>query len=163
MIVSVVPNHQMKKVPESGLKHLVLSVLAKAGVDPFSCDAVAHSLVDANLRGIDTHGVRLLPLYVNALEQGGINKEPHMEIKRTFPSCCVVDADDGLGAAAGFRAIDERMKIAEEQGMAIATVVNSSHCGYMAAFSLRAAEKGFMAFGFTNNGPIMLSYNGMAE
>ena len=156
-------SYDMIKVPESGLNLFVRSVLAKAGVDQFSCDAVAQSLVDANLRGIDTHGVRLLPIYLNNLEQGGIEKEPRMEVKRTYPSCCVVDADDGFGAAAGFRAIDECMKIAEEQGMAVATVINSSHCGYMAAFCLRAAEKGFMAFGFTNNGPIMLSHNGTAE
>jgi LDH2 family malate/lactate/ureidoglycolate dehydrogenase len=153
----------MTRVIEEALTRFVGDILTCAGVDSFSCQAVSQSLVQANLRGIDSHGVRLLPLYIDCAEKGGINKNPQFGVKRTFPCCCCIDADNGFGAAAGFRAIDECMKIAEEQGLAIASVINSSHSGYMAAFTLRAAAKGFIAFAFTNTGPAMLSYNGSGQ
>ena len=150
----------MKKVSAEKLGRFVGDVLASCGVDSSGSEAVSQSLVQANLRGIDSHGVRLLPTYAESADKGGVNKHPKINVKQTFPSCCCVDADNGFGAAAGFRAIDECIKIAENQGIGIASVINSSHCGYMAAYTLRAAAKGYMAFSFTNTGSAMLSYNG---
>lgn len=135
-------------------------VLRGAGLDDFSLEAVTTGLCETSLRGVDSHGVRLLPHYVRSAQQGRKNPKPSMRFMRTFPAIGLLDADNAFGHAAGMRAIDYGIELAKEQGMGAIAVTNSSHPGAMASFALRAARQGYIGFAFTNADSLILSHNG---
>lgn len=100
------------------------------------------------------------PNHLKSIERGGYNRHPQMKWWAKYPSFIVLDADNGLGSAAGFKTIDICMERATQYGVAVAGVINSNHPGIMASYVLRAARKGFMAFAFTNTGPKILTHGG---
>eukprot|EP01136_Pigoraptor_vietnamica_P027996 Opistho-1_new@85013 len=151
---------QVPVVAYEDLKRFVHGVLKAAGVDDFSADAVTESLVETSARGTDSHGVRLLNHYMITVEDGGTTRCPNITHTAKFPCFLTVDADSGFGQAAGVRAVDVAMEAAEKYGMAVATVINSNHPGAMWQYTVRAAKKGYIAFGFTNTGPKILSHGG---
>lgn len=149
----------MIKIKYSNLKIFTSSVLEKAGLDKFSCECVTTGLCETSLRGVDSHGIRLLHHYVRSAELGRKNPQPKFKFYKTFPSFGYLDADDGFGHAAGMHAIDIAMKIANDQGVGAVSVINSSHPGAMASMTLRAAREGYMSFGFTHADSLVKSHN----
>ena len=150
----------MKKISYDNLIQFHQEVLAKIGLDEYSVDAVTTGLCEASLRGIDSHGVRLLPHYVKSSLSGRKNPQPKYKISKTFPSIAHLDADNAFGHAAGMKSIEVAMKIAEFQGVGVVAVSNSSHPGAMASMALKAARKGFIALAFTHADALLLSHNG---
>ena len=133
----------MKLVDHKILRSKTESVLKKYGSNEFSAKSVSKGLVETSLRGVDSHGIRLLPHYLNALRNGRINGEPKFKINNKYQALIGLDADNAFGHAAGYKSIEIGMKIAEEFGIAAISVMNSSHPGAMASFSIEAARKGF--------------------
>lgn len=117
-------------------------------------------LCETSLRGVDSHGIRLLPHYFDSAISGRKNPRPNFEINNKFPSIVHIDADNAFGHAAGMKAIDVAMDIAETQGIASVAVSNSSHPGAMASMALKAAREGFIAFAFTHADALILSHGG---
>ena len=85
------------RVQESDLSRFVRDLLAAAGADVRSAAAVTRAVVDASARGTDTHGVRLVPIYVKAVETGQVNGSPDIAFRQTAPAAGMVDADCGFG------------------------------------------------------------------
>ena len=83
-------------------------------------DFLIKSLVGSSMRGVDSHGIRLLPHYLKCLEQGRININPKMTFKLNMPSVGLLDADNGLGHSAAYlgsmKAIDIAKKEANKLG-----------------------------------------------
>ena len=150
----------MKKITYENLIQFHHEILTAIGLDEYSVDAVATGLCETSLRGVDSHGVRLLPHYVKSSLSGRKNPQPKYKISKTFPSVAHLDADNAFGHAAGMEAIDVAMDIAEMQGIGIVAVSNSSHPGAMASMALKAARKGYIAFAFTHADSLLLSHNG---
>lgn len=150
----------MKKILYENLVQFTHKILIEVGLDEFSTESVKTGLCETSLRGVDSHGVRLLPHYVNSALSGRKNPKPKFKISKTFPSIASLDADNAFGHAAGMKSIDVAMEMAEIQGMGIVAVSNSSHPGAMASMALKAARKGFIAFAFTHADALVLSHNG---
>src|SRR5438270_418898 len=70
-------------VPHFELKKICTNALMSAGISGQSAEIVADNLVDANLRGIDSHGVMRLPFYIRGLQEGLINPNPTVRINST--------------------------------------------------------------------------------
>lgn len=136
------------------------NILLKINVDNFSAECVSVGLCESSLRGVDSHGINLLKHYVQSVLNGRKNPKPKFIFKSTFPAFGNLDADNGFGHAAGMKAIDYAIDIADKMGIAAVGVYNSSHPGAMASMALRAARKGFIAFAFTHADSLLLSYNG---
>ncbi len=134
-------------------------LLRKNGADNFSADCVSIGLSETSLRGVDSHGIRLLPHYLKALKNGRINGNPDFKITNKFPAFISLDADNAFGHAAGFKSIDIGIELAREYGISAISVLNSSHPGAMASFSLKAARAGFCAFAFTHADSLIQSFN----
>jgi len=117
-------------------------------------------LCETSLRGVDSHGIRLLPHYFDSAVSGRKNPSPKFKVTKTFPSIAHLDADNAFGHAAGMRAINIAMEIAETQGVASIAVSNSSHPGAMASMALKAAREGYIAFAFTHADALILSHGG---
>ena len=116
-------------------------------------DAVEHvtaSLLETSLRGVDSHGIRLLPHYCRAVEGGRINRSPDFLIQRRAAAAATLDARDGFGHHAGAAAMDLAIQLARGAGVGTVSVTHSSHFGAASYFALRAARAGFVAMAFTN-------------
>lgn len=137
------------RIAETPLKAFIDLLLRNAGSAPDAAAAVARAVVEASLRGIDTHGVRLTPHYLRCLYAGRINPDPRLVFTKTAAAVGHVDADNGFGHFASYRAIDEGMAMAAETGIAAVTVGNSSHHGATGGYALAAAKRGFAAIGMT--------------
>jgi ureidoglycolate dehydrogenase (NAD+) len=150
----------MKKITYDNLIQFHQELLTKIGLDKYSVDAVTTGLCETSLRGVDSHGVRLLPHYVKSSLSGRKNPKPKYNISKTFPSIAHLDADNAFGHAAGMKSIEIAIEMAQVQGVGIVAVSNSSHPGAMASMALKAARKGFIALAFTHADALVRSHNG---
>ena len=149
----------MYSVKYQDLINGIKTILLKEGTDLYTADSVSIGLSETSLRGVDSHGIRLLPHYLNALKNGRINGKPDFKIAKSFPAFVSLDADNAFGHAAGFKSIDIGMELANKFGIAAISVKNSSHPGAMASFSLKAARNGFCSFAFTHADSLIQSFN----
>ena len=138
----------------------VSTILSHAGTDAASAAAVARAVVGASARGVDTHGVRLVPWYVRMVEGGRVNGHPAMTFTRKAPGVGHVDSDNGFGHRASYRAIEEGCTLATETGVAAITVGRSTHHGATGCYTLAAAERGFAAIGMTHTNPGVVPFGG---
>ena len=133
--------------------------LLESGVEASAAKATAKGLWQASLRGVDSHGIRLLPHYLAAVKGGRINPNPEFSFEQTSPSTGRLDADHGFGHAAGIHAMRHAMELAGEAGSGHVAVHNSSHCGSMAYFVLEACTDDMIGMAYTNATPKMRSAN----
>jgi len=150
----------MKKIQYTDLLDFTSSVLKIGGLDEHSLKAVTIGLCETSLRGVDSHGVRLLPHYLNSAISGRKNPNPTYKLEQKFPSIAHLNADNAFGHAAGMKAIDIAIEMAKVQGIGVVGVSNSSHPGAMASMALKAARKGYIAFAFTHADALILSHGG---
>ena len=85
------------RVAPAALAAFVKRAFEAAGLPSTEAEIVAGLMVEADLRGSDTHGVIRLPLYLRRLKAGGINARPHIRIVEERPATALVDGDNGNG------------------------------------------------------------------
>ena len=144
-------------------KTLILEIFSKLSVNNQVAQLCAEGLVQTSLRGIDTHGIRLLPHYVAAIESGRLNPTPDLKFKQTSSTTGILDADHTLGYAAGVIAIQHAIELAKESGTGFVSVKNSSHCGALAYPCLKACDEDMIGLGFTHATPRMKSPSSKRE
>ena len=147
------------RIDLESLHEFTATVLRRAGLTHDHDSIVADSLVDANLRGIDTHGVVRLEAYIGQLEDGGMNPTPDISVS-TDGSTAVVNADHGPGQIATMRAMETALEIADDLGSAFVGVKNSSHFGTASYFTNAAAEEGCVGISMTHAAPNMVPFGG---
>lgn len=143
------------------LKRFVASLFEAQGLAPPDALTVADSLVEANLRGVDTHGVFRAPVYLERLRRGLVAPRPEIQVEPRGPSAVLVDAANALGAIAGTRAITEAIGLARATGVGLAAVRHSNHYGMAAYYVLQAIEAGLIGLAFTNASPALPPWGGM--
>jgi ureidoglycolate dehydrogenase (NAD+) len=146
--------------PASELSNYVRSLLEAGGANAETAAAVARVVVDASSRGVDTHGVRLVPWYIQMLEGGRINKNARVTYTKKADAVGHVDADNGFGHLASLRAIDEGIELARKAGVAAVSVGNSTHHGATGVYTLKAARAGFAAIGTTHADAAVVPFGG---
>ena len=135
-------------------------LLLHHGLSPADAQIVAHCLVRADLRGIDTHGLQFLPQYLERLRRGLINPRPTLAVRRVTPVAATLDGDNGFGFVVGMRAINEAMEMAARFGIGIVSAHRSTHFGMAAAYVLPALDAGFIAMVFSNASRAMPPWGG---
>ena len=131
-------------------------VLARRRVRLEIATHVTRGLVEASLRGVDSHGVQLFPHYVDALEAGRINGMPDLRFTRESKVVAALDADHTFGHASGAIAMEHAMTLADESGVGLVSVSNSTHFGAAAYFGLMAARRDMIGLAFTHGTPHVL-------
>src|SRR5438034_9442980 len=96
-------------VTASRLMALVVEILRKVGVPDADARLLADTLVEADLRGVHSHGVMRLPNYVQRIRAGLVRPEAHCTITAEGPAFAQLDAHNGLGQVASVRAMDVAM------------------------------------------------------
>jgi LDH2 family malate/lactate/ureidoglycolate dehydrogenase len=110
----------------------------------------ADVLVQANLRGIDSHGVARLERYINGLRDGVMVARPKQSIVTETPTTVTLDAGAGLGQPVSHRAMKLVIDKAREYGCGFATVRNSNHYGIAGYYAMMALEHDMIGISATN-------------
>lgn len=121
---------------------------------------VTNCLIETSVRGIDSHGVNLLPHYVNAVLAGRINPNPKFRFKKTSDTTGLLDADDSFGHAAGSLAMKKAIEMSKTCGSGFVSVYNSTHFSACAYYSLQAARQNMIGIAATHTDSLMLSARG---
>ena len=150
----------MSRFSHAGLEQYCSQVLEKFGVRSDVGLYVAKGLSQASLRGVDSHGIRLLPHYINGLEAGRLNPDPTFRFEETSASTGTLDGDNTFGHATGAQGMGHAIELARKSGMGAVAVSNSSHFGAAAYFSLMAPEKVMIGISFTHADALILSPGG---
>jgi LDH2 family malate/lactate/ureidoglycolate dehydrogenase len=105
-------------------------------------DAVIASeiIMDANLDGVDSHGISRLPIYIKRVEEGKINSKPDIRIEKK-QSVLLVDGDNGIGQVVAHKAMKEALSLAKEQGVISVAIRNSNHFGQAGYYCKQAANE----------------------
>jgi len=148
----------MRETPISHgrLTEFTSTCLEKLGLKAADAQLVAETLVAANLRGVDSHGVVRLPHYATRLRNGSVKARPKITARRTGPSAAVVEGDAGMGQLVAVRAMQEALSLAKQSGVGAVTARNSSHCGACAWFVDMAVREGMVGVALTHTDSIMV-------
>jgi LDH2 family malate/lactate/ureidoglycolate dehydrogenase len=131
------------------------SVFIKMGCPEADATQACETLLSADLRGIDSHGVARLTGYVRLWEKGRINATPNIKVTYETPSTAVVDGDSGLGLVVAPFAMRVAIEKAKNVGTGWVSVKNSNHYGIAGFHSLLAAQNDMIGISMTNASPLV--------
>jgi LDH2 family malate/lactate/ureidoglycolate dehydrogenase len=137
------------------LKNFANQVFIKIGCPVAEADIASKTLVSADLRGVDSHGVARLSGYVRLWEADRINPTPDIKITHETPSTAVVDGDAGLGLVVGPKAMRIAMQKANQVGTGWVSVKNSNHFGIAGYHSMLALDEDMIGISMTNASPLV--------
>lgn len=147
-------------VSPTELEPFVAALFRGNGVPEADAARVAQCLVEADLRGVSSHGVGRIPIYTERLRKGLVKAKPNMSVNRPTSVTAQVDGDDGLGFVVATKAMTEAIDIAREHGIAFVVAHNSAHFGMAASYLKMAVKENLAAFVLTNASPAMPIWGG---
>lgn len=130
-------------------------LLIAIGVAQNKASLVAASLVAANLRGVDSHGVQLLPYYIDQLESGDMDGDTDGRVISENGSCLSYDGQNGIGQAIAGICCAHAARIAKEHGVGLALARESNHFGAAAFWAQRISAEGQIGIVMCNASPIV--------
>lgn len=151
-------------VPIARLLAFAQALLQKLDVPAEDARLTAHILLDADLRGVESHGVaHLVEFYVRRIQAGHIAPRPEVRAVSEAASAATVDGGRGLGFVVGHRAMSLAIEKARATGVAIVSVANSTHYGAGAYYAMMALEHGMIGLSMTTGGRLMALPGGAAR
>lgn len=124
--------------------------LTDRGVPMDDATAMAEILVEASLLGVTTHGLRLLPTYLDELDRGVAKAQPQISVVNDRGATVLLDAGDALGTVAGLRGVTLAVERARQHGAAVIGVRRSNHFGPAGAYTRRIAAQGMLGIATTS-------------
>ena len=130
-------------------------IFQKIGCSPEHADTAAKTLLSADLRGIDSHGIARLSGYVRLWEVKRVNATPDIKIIHETPSTAVIDGDSGLGLVVSPFAMQVAIEKAKQVGTGWVSVQNSNHFGIAGYHAMMALEHDMIGMAMTNASPLV--------
>src|SRR5580693_3173024 len=127
------PEDEGRVGPEQ-LANFVSRAFIAAGLPAEDAQTLAGLMVQADLRGSDTHGVIRLPLYVRRIRAGGVNPKPDIHIVSDRPAAALIDGDNGMGHLVMRRAAELAIEKAKANGVGWVGARMSNHAGPAALY-----------------------------
>lgn len=146
-------------VPLDVLRAHCAAVLGATGLPAATADLVAGSLVDADARGIGSHGVVRLGIYASRLKSGAVDPLA-VPVVENDGAAARVDARNAVGQLGALTGLEAAVALAGAHGVGVAGVANSNHCGTLAYFTRRAAAGGVAVVALSNAPPTMTYHGG---
>lgn len=147
-------------LPLEKVKEFVLQVLRRSHVPEAEAAIVAESLLEADLRGIESHGLARLPGYLTRIKLGLMLPYTDFKVEKQQGAVSVCDAGNGWGQVAGLRAMELCIANAKKYGVGIATIKRSNHFGVASFYTLSASRAGCIGIAMGNTGPTMAAWGG---
>src|SRR5918998_159319 len=136
-------------IPAEALHRQFEAIFRAWGFPRDQAASIADVLTEADLLGIDSHGLTLIPLYDEFIRSGMVVTNPDIRVVRDFGATAVIDGGGGFGQAPSLRAMDLAVDKARAFGVGAVAVRNSNHFGAAGIYALRAAEHGFVGLATT--------------
>lgn len=145
------------------LHRFVERVCAGLGSEPTEAALVADQLVGANLSGHDSHGVGMIPTYVDAVHGGRLFVNRHPTVANDNGAVLVIDGNRAFGQVAGYEATNIAIDRAKDTGVALTGLRDSFHIGRIGHWGEQCARAGMVSIHFANvagHDPMVAPYGG---
>ena len=133
-------------VQHAALSRQIVDIFRAWGMGAEDAETVAEILVETDLRGIDSHGVSMLPMYEGMVKAGTLNMRPTLVVERDTPVLALINAGGGIGHTVMRRAMAMACDKAKNVGIGVVSVYNSHHFGAAGLYAETAAERGLLGF-----------------
>jgi LDH2 family malate/lactate/ureidoglycolate dehydrogenase len=150
-------------VPWQALRQYTQDVFEKVGLSPQEAAIEADVLVWANLRGIDSHGVRAIPRYVKMAQDGHYRTDAQIETIYETPALLVIDGDHAFGPVITVQAMHQVIEKARRVGIAWAFLRNITHQGAIGYYALMAAQNDMAGLAWVCSPPNTAPYGASAR
>lgn len=153
----------MRQIPHDNLRALVHEIVTAAGSEGDEPQMVADNLVDANLSGHDSHGVQMIPIYMNAVRAGSLRPNRHAEVVIDHGALVTIDGQGGYGQVIGVEAMEIGIERARRHGVCVLAVRNSFHLCRIGAWGEMCARAGMVSTHHVNaigNAGLVAPYGG---
>ncbi|KAI8932706.1 hypothetical protein NX059_010198 [Plenodomus lindquistii] len=154
---------QMQHVSASDARNFIANVLSGNGVPSDNAIIVAKYLVEADLRGVDTHGMNRIPSYVARIRAGVLDPRASPTLQQITPVVAQVDGKNGFGFLTGHMGMAAAIKMAKEFGIGMVSCKHSNHFGMSAWLVQQALDEDMMSLVFTNSSPALPVWGGKSK
>lgn len=141
----------MPTFPAEKLTEFATNLLSAGGVGRDEAQWIAGSLVGANLRGYDSHGLMRVPYYIEAMKKGHVVPGAPFEVLREAASLATVDAHWGFGQTQARRLTELLIEKARTTGVGVGTMIHCSHVGRLGEYCEMAAAADLISMMMVNN------------
>ena len=152
-----------RRIKAEALEKMVREILDRVGVPEDEASLLADALVCADARGMNSHGVMRLPVYVKRMRAGGIRPGRKGKILKEAASTVLLDGEDGIGQVIAARAMREAIRKAKEAGAGIVGVTHSNHFGEAAYYVMQAVQHDMIGVIMTNGSVSMPFWGGLSK
>ncbi|MDY6825612.1 MAG: Ldh family oxidoreductase [Bacillota bacterium] len=147
-------------IQQEVLKETCAKLLQAVSVNKEDAEVTADVITCAELRGISSHGIARMPVYLKRLKMGLINANPQIKIESSYNAAAVVDGDNGLGPVITARAMEKAIEMASSEGVGMVGVKKSNHFGVAAYYVMQAMKKDMVGLVITNSSPAIAPFGG---
>ena len=138
------------RIAAPALTSVVAAIVAAGGSEAREADIVAANLVAANLAGHDSHGVGMLPRYIEVLQEGDLKANQHVSIELDTGPLLRVNGNEGYGQVVGMESMQLGIERARTHGVCIVGTTNSHHLGRIGHWAEQCLEAGLVSMHFVN-------------
>jgi LDH2 family malate/lactate/ureidoglycolate dehydrogenase len=131
-----------QQFPAEQIREQLASVLRAWGMSSAHAATTADMMLETDLRGVDSHGISMLPTYDREYRAGRLNMRPTFKTVREGPAFALIDADASLGHPVSVHAMNLAVDKCRQGGVAVVSVFNSHHFGAAGCYSRIAADRG---------------------
>jgi uncharacterized oxidoreductase len=135
---------------QKNLENAIEAIARAGGSEAGEARLVAENLVLANLTGHDSHGIGMMPRYVEALLEGGLHPNRKVEVKLDGGALLALDGGAGYGQSIGLQATRLAIERAKKHGVSITALGNSHHLGRIGHWAEMAVAEGLVSIHFVN-------------
>jgi uncharacterized oxidoreductase len=149
-------------IPTPALRRWVSDIFLAAGSSEREAELTSHHLVGANLAGHDSHGVGMVPRYVNSLLADELQLNRHVTVAQDSGTLLVLDGQRGMGQAVTHEAMELAIARAREHGVCVMGLKHSHHLGRVGHWAEQAIDAGMVSVHFVNavSKPIVAPHGG---
>ena len=154
---------QEQRVPAASLRQIAADIFSACGMSAADAALLADALVDADLRGIHSHGLLRVPDYVAKMTTGGVNPRGVPRIVHERGAIMVADGGNSMGQIGGEFAMRHAVERARSTGVAAVALRGSNHCGALDRYARMALANGMIGVAMTNALPTMAPWGGAGK
>lgn len=158
--ISMGSNRKRLLVDAKSLTDYYTKMFTKENVPEDEAFMITDSLVVANPRGVDPHGVNRMPIYMQRLRENLVKSKCSFEVIREAPGSMMVDGQSSLGTVLGVKVMEKAIKKSKESGVIGVGVCNLNHYGTASYFSMMALMHDMIALSASNAPPTMAPWGG---
>jgi hydroxycarboxylate dehydrogenase B len=144
------------------LKAVTRAIVTSAGSSGREAELVAEHLIEANLTGHDSHGIGMLPRYVEVFLAGGLKINEHVTVVSDAGPLLTLNGNAGFGQVMGFEAMERGIERAAQHGVAVVGLSNSHHIGRIGHWAEQCVRAGYVSMHYVNviSEPVVAPFGG---